>query len=70
MWTPQEMMGAFMKQNGINCLAVDFSEFEEDSLKKLYLYADGMHFSALGHHLIAEQIITYLEKAASRKHTP
>lgn len=60
MWSPQEFMAGFFQQNKIDYLKVDFPDFEGDALKKLYLYADGIHFSALGHRLIAEQLLGYL----------
>jgi lysophospholipase L1-like esterase len=61
-WTPQEMMGDFLKQQGIDFLMVDFPGFEGEVPKKLYLYADGIHFSALGHRMIAEEVSTYLSR--------
>jgi len=64
-WAPQELMAGFFQQNKIDYLNIDFPDFEGDVLKKLYLYADGIHFSALGHRMIAEQVMTYLEKTAT-----
>jgi len=59
-WSPQEMMAGFFQQNKIDYLNLDFPNFEGNALKKLYLYADGIHFSALGHQLIADVAIAYL----------
>jgi lysophospholipase L1-like esterase len=56
LWRPQELMVGFFQQYKIDYLKIDLPDFDGDALKKLYLYADGIHFSALGHRLIAEQV--------------
>jgi len=61
-WTPQELMADFFQQNKIDYLKIDFPDFEGDALKKLYLYADGIHFSALGNRLIAKQVEVFLAR--------
>lgn len=59
-WAPQELLQSYLEQQGINCLRIDFQEFGGNAAKELYLYADGIHFSKLGHQEIAERVGQYL----------
>ncbi len=55
-WSPQELLQEHLRQQKINCLAIDFSSFYGSRSKELYLYADGIHLSKRGHQLVAEQM--------------
>ncbi|NUO79494.1 SGNH/GDSL hydrolase family protein [candidate division KSB1 bacterium] len=59
-WSPQELLQEQVRALKINCLAIDFSSFYGSRSKELYLYADGIHLSKLGHQLVAEQVSRYL----------
>ncbi len=60
-WSPQELLQAQLREQKINCLAIDFSSFYGSRSKSLYLYADGIHLSKPGHQIVAEQVRRILE---------
>ena len=59
-WQPQSLMIDFMKRQRIDYLAIDFPQPSAAALQALYLYADGIHFSKLGHQQIAAKIVNLL----------
>jgi lysophospholipase L1-like esterase len=61
-WAPQELIIKHLLAQPIDHLNIDFPNLPGTLVKDLYLYADGIHFSALGHRLIGEQVAVYLSK--------
>lgn len=59
-WIPQELLKGYFDQQEIPYVEIDFSEFEGQTSKSLYLYADGIHLSQRGHQMVAKQICNYL----------
>ena len=54
-WLPQEKVTAFLQEHSIN--VVDARDwFAGDKMKDYFLFADGCHFSELGHQLVFERI--------------
>ncbi len=60
-WAPQALLQAELLERGINCLAIECGSFYGKRAKELYLYADGIHLSARGHRVVAEQVLDYLK---------
>jgi lysophospholipase L1-like esterase len=60
-WQPQELMADSLRAMGIPYLKIDNLPMAKGNAKALYLFADGIHFSARGHYEIAPKVITYLK---------
>ena len=56
-WRPQNLLTDFCEKREIEYLKIDFSDLNRKDIKKLYLYADGIHFSPKGSQHIAEEVI-------------
>ncbi len=52
-WQPQELMADSLRAMGIPYLKIDDLPMAKGNTKTLYLFADGIHFSARGHREIA-----------------